>query len=335
MNPSDYFNEGSEGYLQTKQAIDMINAGRAAGLQGMDQYEQELKASIAIAKQSGGKNWKGFDANRQAIAGLAPQIQAIGKQKNEFTESAKNINATLRMFAAEGGEISEGRAKAIGNAIQSEDSAALDAWNNLLAEEAKTQAERNRPVTPEDQIKRDLDAQKLAEAKQKAEAEKEELANAKKSAAETLKDKYKAIKSIKSDPNVKSAFGIPISRLIPGTDESSLSAKVDQLSNQEWIDSLIETKAAGATFGALTEKEGAKLASAATLLSNPSALNYETANAELQKMAESVKKLYRQTTGKDLKEEVKAEEKTKEEAAKKAEIDRQNQITFNNLRVTK
>jgi hypothetical protein len=57
-------------------------------------------------------------------------------------------------------------------------------------------------------------------------------------------------------------------------------------------------------------------------------LNYETANAELQKMAESVKKLYRQTTGKDLKEDVKAEE----EAAKKAEIARENQTTLDKFR---
>jgi len=328
MNPSDYFNEGSEGYLQTKQAIDMINAGRAAGLQGMDQYEQELKASIAIAKQSGGKNWKGFDANRQAIAGLAPQIQVGVEQKNKLNESANNINATIRIFEAEGGEISEGRAKAIVNALQSGNIAELDTYNNLLADEIKTLAERKRPVTPEEKIKRDIDAQKLAEAKQKAKMEEEEFANARRSAAETLKDKYKAIKSIKNDPNIKSAFGIPISRLMPGTDESSLSAKVGQLSNQEWIDSLIETKAAGATFGALTEKEGAKLASAATLLSNPSALNYETANAELQKMAESVKKLYKKSTGKDLKEEVKAEE----EAAKKAREETGSQDMYNQFR---
>ena len=334
MNPSDYFNEGSEGYLQTKQAIDVINAGRAAGLPGMDQYEQELKASIAIAKQSGGKNWKGFDANRQAIAGLAPQIQAIGKQKNEFTESANQIKATLGLFQASGGQLNENQIKAIQSAAESGDKTTLTAYNSLLSKQAEDLMGRTLPVTPAEQTKIDLDAQNLAEAKKKAKMEEEELVNAKRSAAETLKDKYKAIKSIKSDPNVKSAFGIPISRLIPGTDESSLSAKVGQLSNQEWIDSLIETKAAGATFGALTEKEGAKLASAATLLSNPSALNYETANAELQKMAESVKKLYRQTTGKDLKEEVKAEEKTKEEAAKKAEIARENQITFDKLRVT-
>jgi hypothetical protein len=189
---------------------------------------------------------------------------------------------------------------------------------------------RTLPLTPAEQTKIDLDAQNLAEAKQKAKMEEEAAANTKLSLEETLKDKYKAIVAIKKDPDIKSAFGIPISRMIPGSDSSSLSAKVDQLSNQEWIASLIKTKAAGATFGALTEKEGAKLASAATLLSNPSALNYDTANDELQKMAQSVKKLYKQSTGKDIKEEVKAEE----EAAKKGKEARQAEDLYNRYRTS-
>ena len=55
----------------------------------------------------------------------------------------------------------------------------------------------------------------------------------------------------------------------------------------------------------MTEKEGAKLASAATLLSAPSDLNYETANNELLKMAESVKKLYRKSTGREITDDLK------------------------------
>ena len=331
MNPSDYFKEGSEGYLQLKQAIDVINAGRDAGLPNMDQYEQELKASVMLAKQSGWKNWKGFDANRQAIAGLAPQVQAMGKQKNEFTESANQIKATLGLFQSSGGKLNEDQIKAIQSAAENGDKTTLSAYNSLLSKQAETLMERSLPVTQAEQAKMDLDAQNLAAAKQKAEMEKEAAANTKLSLEETLKDKYKAIVAIKKDPDIKSAFGVPISRLVPGSDSSSLSAKVNQLSNQEWIASLIKTKAAGATFGALTEKEGAKLASAATLLSAPYALNYETANDELQKMAQSVKKLYRQSTGRDLKEEVKAEEA----AAEKAKIEREDQIRFDQFRKTK
>lgn len=313
MNPSDYFREGSEGYLQTKQAIDVINAGRAAGIPGMDQYEQQLIASIAIAKQSGGKNWKGFDANRQAIAALAPQIEEKKKQKDEFAKTADQIKATLGLFQASGGQLNKPQIEAIQSAAESGDTTTLTAYNNLLFEQAKELAGRTLPLTPQEQAKLDIDAQKLAEAKQKAKLDEEQLANAKRAAAETLKEKYKTIVSIKNDPDIKSAFGVPIMRMVPGTERSSLSAKINQLSNQEWIDAIIKTKSAGASFGSLTENEGAKLASAATLLSSPSALNYETGNAELQKMAESVKKLYREATGGSLKEEVEAEAKKEEE----------------------
>jgi hypothetical protein len=110
---------------------------------------------------------------------------------------------------------------------------------------------------------------------------------------------------IKKDPNIRSSFGMPFTRLIPGTDESALKAKVFKLASQEWIDSIIKSKAAGAVFGALSNQEGGKLASAATLLSTPSDLDYETANNELLNMAESVKKLYRKATGREIQEDLK------------------------------
>lgn len=327
MKPEDYFKPGSVAFIQAQEAINVINAAKAAGLPEAEQYERSFMESLDLVKKN--RNWSGFDANRKVIAGLAPQVQAMGKQKNEFAESANQLKIVLALFEASGGELKENQIKAIQSAAEMGDKGTIDAYSSALSKNTEKMIESNLPRTPEEQAKMDLDTQNLAAAKQKAEMEKEAAANTKLSLEETLKDKYKAIVAIKKDPDIKAAFGVPISRWVPGSDSSSLSAKVDQLSNQEWIASLIKTKAAGATFGALTEKEGAKLASAATLLSNPAALNYETANDELQKMAQSVKKLYKQSTGRDLKEEV--EKETQPE--KQAQINKENQSKMDRFRV--
>ena len=81
MQPSDYFKEGSEGYVQTKQALDVINAARAAGLPEAEQYQKDLEASISLAKQSGWKDFSGFDATRKMVFGLAPKVEAVSKAK--------------------------------------------------------------------------------------------------------------------------------------------------------------------------------------------------------------------------------------------------------------
>jgi hypothetical protein len=305
MNPEDYFKAGTEGYVQTKQAIDTINAGRAAGLPGMDQYENDLKASIALAKQSGWKQWKGFDATRQAIASIAPQVQSVVKKDEVVASKANSIVATIKLLDEQGVKTSPEEISNIANAAEKGDEPFLDQKANMLAAQLSELSKNQLPPTPAEQAKIDLDTQALNAAKQKELADKKEAENAKYSLEETLKDKYKAIMDIKKDPNIRSSFGIPFTRLIPGTDESALKSKVFQLASQEWIDSIIKSKAAGAVFGALSNQEGGKLASAATLLSSPSDLNYETANDELLKMAESVKKLYRKATGREIQEDLK------------------------------
>ena len=158
-----------------------------------------------------------------------------------------------------------------------------------------------------------LQQNKLQQEQQDLISQKESVKN---TLIESLKNKYQDILSAKNDPYIKNAFGMPIdfsdspSRLIPGTQASVASVKINQLANQDWIRAIIDAKGAGATFGALSDKEGDKLSSAASLLSSPASLNYDTGNKELQKMAESVKKLYKEATGKDISEEVKTEAAT-------------------------
>lgn len=300
MNPSDYFKEGSEGYVQTKQAIDVINAARAAGLPEAEQYQKDLESSISLAKKSGWKDFSGFDATRKAVFGLVPRVEAMSQAEGSVQNLTSGIDASIGLIRSSGGNVSEETIKAIEQAKVSRNPAALKALQENIGKTAQEVFKQtSMPQTAKE-------VSETALAQKKLEDEKYAL-------TEQLKTKYQDIVDAKNDPRIKSAFGMPIdfstspSRLIPGTEASVASAKVNRLANQEWIQSIISSKAAGATFGALSDKEGSRLSSAASLLSDPSSLNYDTANKELQKMAESVKKLYKQATGRSITEDVKTE----------------------------
>ena len=300
MNPSDYFKEGSTSYVQTKQALDVINAAKAAGLPEAEQYQKDLESSISLAKQSGWRDFSGFDATRKAVFGLVPRVEAMSQAKGSAQNITSGIDASINLIRSSGGNVSEETINAIEKAKASGNPAALKTLGETLGKTA--QEVLNRTSMP--QTAKEVSDTALAQKK---------LEDEKYALTEQLKTKYQDIVDAKNDPRIKSAFGMPIdfstspSRLIPGTEASVASAKVNRLANQEWIQSIISSKAAGATFGALSDKEGARLSSAASLLSDPSSLNYDTANKELQKMAESVKKLYKQATGRSITEDVKTE----------------------------
>jgi hypothetical protein len=301
MDPKQYFQEGSKGFVITTQALDTIAKAQASGLLTQEQAEQQRNALEAAAKNlkaSGGKNAGGFEAQLKVIGD-------IGSRANQAVDSKKTLSANIQLLSTYGKQIPTQSGELIKQAAKSNDPVFIDKVNSTLASQIADLAKAQAPATPLEQAKIETEKQAFGIAKQKAAKEKEEADNARYSLEETLKDKYKSIIEVKTDPNIKSAFGVPFSRLVPGTESSSLSAKVGQIANKEWIDAIIESKAAGATFGSLTEKEGAKLASAATLLSAPSDLNYETANDELLRMAESVKKLYRKSTGREITDDIK------------------------------
>lgn len=128
-----------------------------------------------------------------------------------------------------------------------------------------------------------------------------------------IKNTYDQIVEAKSHPQIRQAFGLPIgmvstglpggmitSRLIHGTEASDARAKVDGIVANSWVKSVVDAKAQGATFGALSDSEGAKLAQAATLLASSDRLKYDTANKEMQRMLESLKTEYKRLTGSDL-----------------------------------
>ena len=149
MNPKDYFKEGSEGYVQTKQAIDTINAGREAGLPDMDQYEQELKASIVLAKESGWKNWKGFDANRQAINSIAPQINSVIQEKRKLQDTANAVDNALALSAEVGNTVAPETLARLDLAKQSGDIKALESISSYINDTNKSAQERNAKIAEE------------------------------------------------------------------------------------------------------------------------------------------------------------------------------------------
>ena len=251
---------------------------------------------------------------RSIFEGISKSYGAsLGKQPTQAEEPIQNltsgIDASIGLIRSSGGNVSEGTIKAIEEAKASGNPAALKTLGETLGKTAQEVINRtSMPPT----AKESADA---AEASKKTEDEKYAL-------TEMLKEKYKNIVETKNNPQIRQAFGIPVgvtssdytggmitSRLIPGSGAAVASVGVNQLADQEWIDSLIKSKAAGAVFGALSDKEGVKLASAASKLSQAGMLDYETGNKELQRMAESVKKLYTRATGRNVAEDVITESK--------------------------
>lgn len=152
MNPADYFKEGSEGYVQTKQAIDIINAGREAGLPNMDQYENDLKASIGLAKQSGWKQWDGFDSNRKVISSLVPQIQSVVQSKNDYNKLTSGISTTLGTAYALGVDVPPTIRDGITRALEMEDAPRVKIFDDTLQALIKARGEEKTAPKPKDQV---------------------------------------------------------------------------------------------------------------------------------------------------------------------------------------
>ena len=310
INVDEHFEQGGAGYLMASQAVEHINAARSAGLTDQaNKIESGLMDSIMRLKASKGRDLNGFRAYVKEASSLEPEIKKIVTKRDQVNSAGASIDASLSLMESNASKINPETIKQIELAKQSGDPERLKAFADNLSKTAQNVLEQSiKPMS----AKESADA---AEAQQKAESEKYAL-------TESLKEKYRNIVDTKNHPQIRQAFGIPVgvtssdytggmitSRLIPGSGAAVASVGVNQLADQEWIDSIIKSKAAGATFGALSDKEGSKLASAASKLSQAGMLDYETGNKELQRMAESVKKLYTRATGRNVAEDVITESK--------------------------
>jgi hypothetical protein len=145
MDPTKYFKQGSSGYVQTMQALSVINAAQQAGLTDeANRLRSDLEASIIQAKESGWKNFSGFDMQRKLIAESLPsQINAVVTSKNKTEEDrfkrsedaykeGKNLEVTANQFFQLGGTIDDQTMADIKKASDDKDPIALGAYRSMM-----------------------------------------------------------------------------------------------------------------------------------------------------------------------------------------------------------
>jgi len=145
MDPSKYFKQGSSGYVQARQALSIIDAAEQAGLKNeANQLRSDLEASIIQAKESGWKDFSGFDLQREVITKSLPsQINAMASSRSKLQEDqfkreedaykeAKTIEIASNELFRLGGTIAPETIAAIGEASKNKDPIALAAHRNIL-----------------------------------------------------------------------------------------------------------------------------------------------------------------------------------------------------------
>jgi hypothetical protein len=152
MDPSKYFKQGSSGYVQTAQALSVIDAAEKAGLKDeAARMRSDLEASVIRAKESGWKDFSGFDMQREVISKtLAPQINAMAtssakaqeeqaKRDQEIYKESKNIEVTANEIYRLGGGVDQPIIDTIDRALLDKDPIGLAASRNLLEQRLSAQ----------------------------------------------------------------------------------------------------------------------------------------------------------------------------------------------------
>jgi hypothetical protein len=231
----------------------MLLAPQKAELEGL-KYIQENNKAFQTAEFSNLLNRKTTEYNKELENKEKSEIMIVnalqGKAPQTLIDNAKKI-------IDDGGTYTE-VAAALGNYSLSQ-ADRLD----LKLKQAQI-----------DKISADQIKETAAERKDRVALETEKAAK-----LPQLEEKFELIKKITENPAVRSAVGptifarggifgssaTNIKDIITG-DKSEFLGYVSQLVNQEFLDSITELKKQGGTLGALSEKEGAKLAGAATAL---------------------------------------------------------------------
>ena len=152
MDPSKYFKQGSSGYVQTAQALSVIDAAEKAGLKDeAARMRSDLEASVIRAKESGWKDFSGFDMQREVISKtLAPQINAMAtssakaqeeqaKRDQDIYKESKNIEITANEIYRLGGGVDQPIIDTIDRALTEKDPIGLAATRNLLEQRLSAQ----------------------------------------------------------------------------------------------------------------------------------------------------------------------------------------------------
>jgi hypothetical protein len=173
MDPSKYFKQGSSGYVQARQALSIIDAAEQAGLKNeANQLRSDLEASIIQAKESGWKDFSGFDLQREVISKSLPsQINAVTASQGKAQESqfkreedaykeAKTIEVASNELFRLGGTIAPKTIAAIAEASKARDPIALAAHRNILeANLSAARIEQAKQLAPAEMLKKqEMDA---------------------------------------------------------------------------------------------------------------------------------------------------------------------------------
>jgi hypothetical protein len=232
MDPSKYFKRGSVSYVQTTQALEVIDAAERAGMKDEAvRLRSDLEASIIQAKESGWKNFSGFDMQREVISKSLPaKINAMAesqaktqtdrfKREEDAYREGKIIEVAAYEFAKLGGKLDDVTVKAIDEAAKTKDSAALAAYRSLIEQK--------------------LSAQRIAQAALSAPAEmakKQEFdaANATKQRTIALIDKFIDSKGKPNDLLQRSTgFGEGVARFFGGITSGTIGSGSDELVAQD------------------------------------------------------------------------------------------------------
>lgn len=156
INVDEHFSKGSAGHEIASQALSQINQARDAGLNTeADRLEASLEASIINLRKSKGKDVSGFNTVLKSIGGLAPQVQAVAKEKNEISSLGSQIDSTITLFESSGGKLTEEQSAAIAAAKEQGNKAALSTYNDLFGKQTAALIERQLPMNSADQAKAD------------------------------------------------------------------------------------------------------------------------------------------------------------------------------------
>jgi len=283
MKPEDYFQPGSVPFIQAQEAINVINAAKAAGLPQAEQYEKSFMSSLDIVRKN--NDWSGFDANRQAIAGLAPQINAVAQQNTKTNDLVSSINNALAIGQEYGTQYSPESSTRIEQALVSKDPALLENTLKFIndtnegAKSIKTEAEK---LKLQENIK--------SEAKQKESAVATSAAIDKSVQFIGLLDKLEKHKGF--DNLFGTNVGIPT--WVAGSDAADAKVLFNQIDAKGFMEAIKDMKG----MGALSNAEGEK-ASAAFLGLNPS-MSEDAARESINEAKKIIKKgieRYNESTG--------------------------------------
>jgi len=184
------FPEGTQGYLLTAQAIQIVKAARQAGLNNdADLLLKSLSGSIRS------KNLSGFNANIQMASAIAEKVKVAQEDQKKLGESVSKIAALADYAKNAGFKVDPSHIASAIEMKKNKNVSGLDELSNLLAADVTRQA---------------ASQEKLAEAQAKGKLDPSAQIEANKSMANKLMLQFWTAQKILNDPEAPKAFtGVP------------------------------------------------------------------------------------------------------------------------------